>query len=123
MTTGMVKIIVTQKQIDEILAKIDLLGFEKETAAFEYITDDNLNYFIENKPVQAGTSSKEGGAITLNNGKNVVAYEVENENGELVYVVNALERPYGFTVPSWEDSYKVYAVSAAQGRIEVTFNK
>ena len=117
------KIIVTQKQIDEILAKIDLLGFEKETAAFEYITDDNLNYFIENKPVQAGTSSKEGGAITLNNWKNVVAYEVENENGELVYVVNALERPYGFTVPSWKDSYKVYAVSAAQGRIEVTFNK
>lgn len=117
------KIIVTQKQIDEILAKIDLLGFEKETAAFEYITDDNLNYFIENKPVQAGTSSKEGGAITLNNRKNVVAYEVENENGELVYVVNALERPYGFTVPSWKDSYKVYAVSAAQGRIEVTFNK
>ena len=54
---------------------------------------------------------------------NVVAYEVENENGELVYVVNALERPYGFTVPSWKDSYKVYAVSAAQGRIEVTFNK
>lgn len=42
------------------LQKIDLLGFEKETAAFEYITDDNLNYFIENKPVQAGTSSKEG---------------------------------------------------------------
>lgn len=78
---------------------------------------------IENKPVQAGTSSKEGGAITLNNWKNVVAYEVENENGELVYVVNALERPYGFTVPSWKDSYKVYAVSAAQGRIEVTFNK
>lgn len=117
------KIIVTQKQIDEILAKIDLLGFEKETAAFEYITDDNLNYFIDNKPVQAGTSSKEGGAITLNNWKNVVAYEVENENGELVYVVNALERPYGFTVPSWKDSYKVYAVSAAQGRIEVTFNK
>ena len=85
--------------------------------------DRKFPEYIGNKPVQAGTSSKEGGAITLNNWKNVVAYEVENENGELVYVVNALERPYGFTVPSWKDSYKVYAVSAAQGRIEVTFNK
>ena len=117
------RVVITQKQVDEILMRIKSLGLEKEIAAFEYISDNNLNYFIENKPVQAGTSSRDGGTITLGSWSNVVAYEVENEKGELVYVANALERPYGFTVPSWKDSYKVYAVSAAQGRVEVTFNK
>lgn len=115
------KIVVTAGQVAQTIARIKLLGFEKEKANFEYITDNNLDYFIAGRPIHKGTASRTEGKVVLSGWSNVVAYEVEDGYGNIVYVVNALERPSGFTVPGWKETYKVYAVSATQGREEIIF--
>ena len=58
--------------------------------------------------------------------KNVVAYEVKDADGKLIFVCSGETTPsstHTFILPlSWKEGFKLYAVSATGDRTEVTMN-
>lgn len=116
---------VTQERIDEVIARVEALGYPKPDVALEYITDNNVDIYKEKPEVEKGQAKREGKTLTIWNWKNVAAYEVVNSEGEKVFISDGLLSPGNiatFTLRTdWQEGFKVYAVSATGVRTEVTF--
>lgn len=78
---------VTQKQIDQVISYIESKSYPVVTDKIEYISDSNWENFKSKAAVQKGSATKSGKAIKMTNWKNVVAYEVY-ENDKLIFVSN-----------------------------------
>lgn len=118
---------ITQDQADEIRRRVEALGYSKPDIALEYITDNTVDVFKNKKDIVVGTASRTEASLTMKNWKNVVVYEVRdgNEGGTLICVSDGMLEPSAtasFSVKGgWKDTYKVYAVSYNNKRIEVKF--
>lgn len=77
---------VKQEYIDRIKADIAALSLPKPQHKFEYITELSENVYKEGGKVQRGTATRSGETFTMNAWKNVVAFEVRNSVGKLLYV-------------------------------------
>ncbi len=125
---GKAFITVTAAQAENIRKRVEALNLPKlDNVPLEYITDNNVKVFKDKQPVQAGTAQRSGNTITMSNWKNVVVYEVRenNDKGTLICVSDGILTPSetaSFDVKDgWKDSYKVYAVSHDNKRTEVKF--
>lgn len=123
--TGNMKI--TQAQADAVKKRIAALGYPKPGVALEYITDNNYTAFKNKAAVTKGTSTRSGDKLTFTNWKNVIVYEVRDggPTGKLICVSDGILTPSNtasFSVyGGWKNTYKVYAVSYDNKRIEATF--
>lgn len=113
---GSGSVIVTQDRIDEINRRVEELGYEKPQVALEYITDNNWKMYKDPQPVVAGTSSRDGRKLSFTNWQNVVAYEVTDKDGNLIFISEGIlkaSQTASFAIDKdWEEGFKVYAVSA-----------
>ena len=75
------------------------------------------------QPVVAGTSSRNGRTLKFVNWQNVVAYEVANKDGNLIFISEGLlnaDQTASFAIDTdWQEGFKVYAVSAKGERTEI----
>ena len=75
------------------------------------------------QPVVAGTSSRNGRTLKFVDWQNVVAYEVADKNGNLIFISEGLlkaDQTASFAIDKdWEEGFKVYAVSAKGERTEI----
>lgn len=115
---------VTDAMVTDIKAKIRALGYNKPTVALEYITSENWELYKDPQPVVRGSVSQSGSTFTLNNWKNVVAWEVLDASGKLLYTSagrttkNATTN--SFTLDrAWDNSYIVNAIAADGTRTKV----
>lgn len=118
---------ITQEMIDALRERVEKLGFPKPEAAIEYITDNNYASFRDQKPVVAGSATRSGTTLTMNDWQNVAVYEVREDSaqGRIVHVSDGLLNPSAtatFRVPdAWKENYHVYAVAWDNSRTEVKF--
>lgn len=118
---------ITQTQADAVKKRIAALGLPKPGVALEYITDNNCAAFRNKAAIVKGTSSRSGDKMTFSGWKNVIVYEVRDggPSGKLICVSDGQLTPSetaSFSVyGGWKNTYKVYAVSYDNKRIEATF--
>ncbi len=123
--TGTVSI--TEAQIEALRARVEALGYTTPDVPLEYITDNNYETFKNRQSVVRGTATRSGAQLTMRNWQNVIVYEVRDgdTDGDLICVSDGMLTPSStasFSVSGgWQDSYKVYAVSYDNQRVEVTF--
>ncbi len=112
---GTARMTVTEERIQEIK---DLASrYPKPDAAFEYITDANVELFKQMAPVSAGTAQVSGTSVEITGGSNAVAYEACNAEGKLIRVSTETS----FTLPEeWQDGFRLYAVGANGEKAEIT---
>ena len=114
---------VTQERINEITQRVEELEFEKPQVALEYISDNNWKMYKNPQPVVAGTSSRNGRTLKFVNWQNVVAYEVADKDGNLIFISEGLlnaDQTASFAIDTdWQEGFKVYAVSAKGERTEI----
>ena len=116
---------VSKEEADEVRRRVANLGFKKPTVPLEYITDNNVEVFKKKSDIVPGSAERSGNTLTMKSWKNVVVYEVRenNENGNLICVSDGLLNPSetaSFDVRGgWRPEYKVYAVSYDNKRIAV----
>lgn len=121
-------ITLTQEKVDAVKAQIRALGLPKPGVAFEYITTRNMDMFRTPRPVVAGAASRNGQTLHFTNWQNVVAWEVVDSSGNLVYTSTGWNKNFaanvaGFTLPGntpWQDGYIVRAISARGERSVVS---
>lgn len=105
--------------------KVENLGYDKlQNIALEYISDNTWELYKNKPEVISGTNAtRSGNTITIKNWQNVVAYEVKDQTGKLVFVSSGETTSSTtdmFTLSgNWDSSYKLYAVSAAGKRTEI----
>lgn len=104
---GSSRFTVTQGQIDNLLGEIKEKNYAPMTDKIEYICDSNIEIFKNKQPVQAGNAIINGNSITMNGWKNVVAFEVYN-NDQLVFVSN--KNSFKLDNPA-TSNIKIYAVA------------
>lgn len=117
---------VTQDRINEITKRVEALGYPKPDVALEYISDNTWEWYKNKPSVVAGSNAtRSGKVITISNWQYVVAYEVKDASGNLVFISSGETTPSTtdkFTLPSdWVDGYKLYAVSVMGERTEIPF--
>lgn len=116
---------VTEERVAEIRRRVEALGYPEPEIALEYITDNNYGLYKTKPSIVPGTSSRSGDKLTMKNWKNVVVYEVKNEENRLIVASEGVTSPSAtasFTIPGgWDDSFSVYAVSASGERVRVVF--
>lgn len=110
-------ILITEAMVTELRSKVDALGYSTPMAALEYITDNTVTAFKQNLAIVQGTVQKNSTLVTLNNWKNVVAFEVKNASGTLVSIEAGTAT--SITLPS---ASTLYAVSANGTRLQVDTN-
>ena len=116
---------VTEEMVDELKKKVENLGYDKlQNIALEYISDNTWELYKNKPEVISGTNAtRSGNTITIKNWQNVVAYEVKDQTGKLVFVSSGETTSSTtdmFTLSgNWDSSYKLYAVSAAGKRTEI----
>ena len=116
---------VTEEMVDELKKKVENLGYDKlQNIALEYISDNTWGLYKNKPEVISGTNAtRSGNTITIKNWQNVVAYEVKDQTGKLVFVSSGETTSSTtdmFTLSgNWDSSYKLYAVSAAGKRTEI----
>ena len=102
---------------------VEELGYEKPQVALEYISDNNWEMYKNPQPVVAGTSSRNGRTLKFVNWQNVVAYEVADKDGNLIFISEGLlnaDQTASFAIDTdWQEGFKVYAVSAKGERTEI----
>lgn len=130
--------IVTQSQIDALKQRVEALGFSKPDVALEYISDNTVNLYKTKPDIMKGSNAThtpktftlgsmtyQGETLTIANWQNVVTYEVENENGQVIFICSGETTPSAtdsFTIPtSWQSGYKLYAISSVGTRVEIPF--
>ena len=130
---------VTPDMVDALRHKVNGLGYSKPDVALEYISDNSFELYKSRASVVAGSHATHtaksftegkteaiGEAITIQGWKNVVAYEVKDADGKLIFVCSGETTPsstHTFILPlSWKEGFKLYAVSATGDRTEVTMN-
>lgn len=114
---GKAQVKITQQQIDQTIAAIKAKNYPVADEVVEYICDANWSIFKNKLPIQQGRARKNGKTIVMINWKNVVAYEVY-ENDQLVFVSNkdAFDLDNAPT-----NNTKVYAVAYNGKKTEVNF--
>lgn len=113
-------ITLTQQKAEEVRSRIKTLGLPKPNVAFEYITSRNIELFRTPRAVVPGSSSRNGQDLRFDNWQNVVAWEVVDANGKLIYTSTGWKDTFattqaGFTLPStipWIPGYQVRAIAA-----------
>ena len=84
---------------------------------------NNWKMYKDPQPVVAGTSSRNGRTLKFVDWQNVVAYEVADKNGNLIFISEGLlkaDQTASFAIDKdWEEGFKVYAVSAKGERTEI----
>lgn len=120
---GKAQIKITQERVDDVTARIEALGLPKPDVALEYITDVNAHLYKDKPTVIEGQAKRDGRSFTIWDWKNVVAYEVTDADGQIVFISEGLLSPGDiaqFTIRTeWQEGYKVYAISATGERTEV----
>lgn len=129
-------VVVTQEQIEEVRRRINSQNLRSlERIPLEYITDKNADLFKQARPIQVGKASRVGNEINFEGWRNVVAFEVLNAQGELIFVSDGTwtngsnYRPEYYMHLSvrkglsWQQGYKVFAVSATGERIPVNITE
>lgn len=94
---------VTADGIAQTKSDIAAMGLGK-ALAIQYLKDDNVELFRQNKAVKAGQVTLNGTSLTLTGWENVVAYEVY-QSGKLIQVS---QKP-AFTLPSADVTVKAVA--------------
>lgn len=107
---------ITQKDVDNLIADIKSKGYPEVGEKIEYITDSNWKYFRDKLPVVPGTVKLNGSRATMTNWKNVVAYEVYNNN-KLIFISHHAEFDFGH---SSTENIKIYAVAFDGAKTEVS---
>ena len=123
---GSGRLTVTENMANSLKERIKALGLSKPAGPIEYINDLNYPYFKNKGNVAKGSATRSDKTLTMTDWQNVVVFEVRenNANGKLIHVSDGkleASSKASFTVPSWNDNYKVYAVQYDGNRIEVTF--
>lgn len=77
---------ITQRDIDDLKSRVEGLGYAKPDVALEYITDYTVDAYKNKASVTKGTCTRNGNVLTLNNWKNVAAFEVKDNLGQLVAI-------------------------------------
>lgn len=119
---------VTEARIQEVRRRIDALhGRSSEGIALEYITDHNADLYVHRPAIQAGGAAvRSGRQITVTGWRNVVAYEVVDAAGKLVFVADAsfptAEKAVFTLLQDWRMGYSLRAVSAGNERRAVPVN-
>lgn len=117
---GIKSITITQADIDALKTRVEALGFAKPDLALEYITDNTVDIYKNRPSVTAGTVMRDGNKLTMINWQNVVAFEVKDASGKLVYIGTAAEpgqNSVEMTLPTdWKEGFTVEAVSATGER-------
>lgn len=116
---------VTGEMVDELRKRVEDLGYDRlQHIALEYISDNTWELY-KNKPevISGADATRSGNTVTIKNWQNVVAYEVKDQEGELVFVSSGETTPSTtdmFTLSgNWDSGYRLYAVSAAGKRTEI----
>lgn len=114
---GTGRFLITQEQIDEVVAEIKAKNYAPLTEKLEYICDSNVDYFKNRWQVKEGTATANGTTIVMTGWENVVAYEVY-QGDDLLFVSNKSK----FTIDQkYNDSIVVYALSYDGNRTKVNF--
>lgn len=114
---GKGQLTISQRQIDQVISDIEAKNYPEVTDMIEYVSDSNWEIFKNKSSIQKGTAIKSGTSIRMSNWKNVVAYEVY-ENDKLIFVSNLS----AFNLDSSAtQNTKIYAVAYNGDKVEVTF--
>ena len=98
-----------------------------EDLALEYITDDNA-YLYKDKPsiIEGNKPSISSQSVKITGWKNVVAFEVYNAQGKLIFVADATYpkdvEPHFYLSSPWAKGNTIKAVSAGNIRVIVPTN-
>ena len=108
---------VTENMVAEVRSYISSKGYPKPDAHFRYITDSNLDVFQSMASVVPGTASVSGGEVNINGSQYAAVYQQERD-GKIIFISPKMS----FTVPSFSDSDKLFAVGANGDREEIFVN-
>lgn len=129
-------VVVTQEQIDAVKRRIEAAGLRSlGQVPIEYITDSNAELFRQPRPIVVGTARRQGNEIVFSGWRHVVAFEVLNEHGQLVFASDGVwanrkgqSADYYIYVGSdkglsWRRGYRVQAVAADGSRTAVPLSE
>ncbi len=115
---GVKRMTVSEEQIQDVEDYLNAQGYGTISAPIHYITDGNLNIFMNNQSVRTGQASRNGNQISMTGWENVVAYEVYY-NDALRFV-----SPFAsFTIPPLPESIEVFAVGPRGTRHKVNLQQ
>lgn len=109
----------TEGQIKSLKDEINAAYTNKPEVEFWRITDENIELFKTQASVSGGNYTKSGNKFTISGCQNAVAYEVQDNNGKILFVSPHAE----FTVNvSVTDNCKVFAYGAKGDSVVLTKN-
>lgn len=111
-------VVVTGQQVAELKQRIKDLNYATPKHKLQYITDSNLEIYKANVAVTEGRAARSGSKFTMTGWQNVVAYEVCNNVGKVIFVSPQASFTVDTTLP---DGFKVYAIAADGTKTQVTF--
>lgn len=106
---------VTQQMVDDAISYVNSKGYPEPDAAFEYITDSNINMFKGEGNLEAGTATISGNDITINGANNAVAFQHEKDDGTIIFI----SPKNSFTTTTFEEGDILYAISKNAERKKV----
>lgn len=122
---GKKRITITQADIDQLIARVEALSYDKPDVALEYITDSMVDDYMSKASMITGTAHRNGSVLTLSDWKHVVAFEIKDTDGKFVYVAiekDTDENGYELTLPTnWKDGFTLEAVAIDGTRKKVSF--
>jgi hypothetical protein len=114
---GSGQFLITQNQIDKVIAEVKAKNYPLLTDKAEYICDSNVSIFKNRLQVRKGAAKVSGTTLTMTGWENVVAYEVF-QGDNLIFASNKSSFTIDHTL---NDTIKVYALSFDGNRTEVMF--
>lgn len=112
------KVVVTEAQVSALKNRIRNLGYSVPKHKLEYICDSNLEAYINNAAVVAGTATRSGSKLSMYGWRNVAVYEVSDHAGKVIFVSPQSSFTVNTTLP---EDYKVNAIAANGAKTQVTF--
>lgn len=114
----------TSEQIDILKQRVNNLNLPYPKVALEYITDSTIECYKDELEVVKGSVVCNGNVVTLSGWKNVVAFEVKNMDGELIYISSPATASSNssivITIPAYEQNeFIIEAVSAMGIRVPI----
>lgn len=114
---------VTKQRADEVKGRIKTLGFEgTDHLALEYITDNNAMLYKNpaTSLIKGQKAQIDGNTLSIRGWNNTVAFEIYDENNQLIFVADASFPSLGsaeFSINKrWNAGYTIKAVSAGNSR-------
>lgn len=129
---GKAPLVLTAERAAAVRKRIKDLNLPKPPVALKYITDKTAELFRTNPRVIRGTAERSVNKITLKDWRNVVAYEVLDANGQVVFIGDGIDTD-GSTYANhqvlnlaaasvvWTNGFTVRAVSTTGEYTEVVF--